>query len=148
MVVSAEECPRIADSVLISIPFSMPLVAKIWRSPWNGMCLHPARSRRSESLLRQLVGLLGLVLSSGDGNTHSESTVFLYSLKILATDCGILMVRTDAFVFGVLTIYSEPSVVYSRLTLSSQVSKLMSSQRNPSNSPRRSPEASARRIIS
>ena len=56
------------------------------------------------SRLRQLVGLRGCVGSSGDGNTHSELTVFRYSPRIFSTDCGRCTDRTEDFVFGVLMI--------------------------------------------
>ena len=129
-------------------PFSSAVVAKVCRSPWNGICLHPARLSISESRFLQWQGLIGRLGSIGDGKIHSEFTRFRYSAKTFSTDSGKRTVLVEVLVLGVLMMNLDPIGVYSRRTLNSPVSKFRSSHCRPSSSPRRSPVASASRIIS
>ena len=94
----------IADSVLMSMPCSSAVVAKVWRRSWKRTRLHCALSRIFTILRYTLVGSIGSPSLTGEGNIHSESTFFLYSLSTFSTDGGRMTERFDCFVLGTDTI--------------------------------------------
>ncbi len=61
--------------------------------------LQPARSKISCNRFLTDDGFLGLPLSVGDGNIHSESTVSLYATRVFKSDGGRITVRIEAFCF-------------------------------------------------
>lgn len=83
--------------------------------------LQPARSKISCNRFLTDDGFLGLPLSVGDGNIHSESTVSLYATRVFKSDGGRITVRIEAFVFGSDIITSALMIYTCRSICSSPV---------------------------
>ena len=105
------------------------------KSVKNNGFLHEQGSRGTSSCLY------------GDGNSHLDRTLDLYSFSTAMRGGGRMIVRSAALVFGGLICNFPSTNLTCLVTFSSPVSKLISSHRSPSNSPRRKPvERSSRNI--
>lgn len=127
----------------IPLPCSSAIVANVCLRSWKRTFLQPARSKISCNRFLTDDGFLGLLLSNGDGNIHSDSTDFLYSASIFTSDTGSITVRTDAFVFGTDIITSALIIYTCRSMRSSPVEKLRSLHLRASISPQRIPVPSS-----
>ena len=129
----------------MSIPLAIALVAKVCLKSWNLTLLHPILSSNLYRILVTEHGCLGFSLSSGEGNTHSENTFLLYSLKTPATFGGMIIVLDDDLVFGVHIDIFPSTTAACREMFISPVCKSMSSHFKPHISPLRIPVAASNR---